>query len=352
MRARATPLPWLGLFALWATLAALQCAHAGAAEATGKPPPAPAEASVKPLPAQDARKWLARIHSAAHERNYQGTLVFSADGALSSARVAHFSEGGQSYERVEVLDGRMQQIYRHNDRVLTLWPLTRVAVVEERDPRQASLRPVIEPRAEEHYEVREQGTEHVAGREAKVLLLSPRDANRYAQRLWVDSRSGLVLRADVLGARQQVLESSAFSQVEIDVKPRPQTVLQPMKHLEGYRLVRPSPQPARLDSEGWSLGAMVPGFQLSNCTRRPLDPAEGASSQPSVLQAVFSDGLTHVSMFVEPIDPARHTRSLLTQVGATQTFMQSHGDGWWVTVIGDVPAQTLKQFHQALERRR
>ena len=341
MRAPATHFRWLGLLALWAVLGTLQLAQAG-----------PVDTSAKPLPPQEARKWLARIHTAAHERNYQGTLVFSADGALSSARVAHFCEGAQSYERVEVLDGRMQQIYRHNDRVFTLWPRSRVAVVEERDPRQASLRPVIEPRAQEYYEVREQGTEHVAGREAQVLLLSPRDANRFAQRLWVDSRSGLMLRADVLGPRQEVLESSAFSQVEVDVKARPQTVLQPMKHLDGYRQVRPSPQPTQLDSEGWTLNLGVPGFQLSSCTRRPLDPAEGGDTQPSVLQAVFSDGLTHVSLFVEPIDRARHTRPLLTQVGATHTLMQPHGNEWWVTVIGDVPVQTLKQFHQALERRR
>jgi sigma-E factor negative regulatory protein RseB len=341
MRASANRLPRLGWVTLWAALGALQLAHAG-----------PPEALSKPLPAQEARKWLARIHTAAHGRNYQGTLVFSADGALSSARVAHFSEGAHSYERVEVLDGRMQQVYRHNDRVLTLWPHSRVAVVEERDPRQASLRPVIEPRAEEQYEVREQGAEHVAGREAQILLLSPRDANRFAQRLWVDSRSGLMLRADVLGPRQQVLESSAFSQVEIDIKARPQTVLQPMKQLDGYRQVRPVPQATPLDTEGWTLSSVVPGFQLSSCTRRPLDPAEGSATQASVLQAVFSDGLTHVSLFVEPIDKARHTRPLLSQVGATHTLTQSHGNEWWVTVIGDVPPQTLKQFHQALERRR
>jgi sigma-E factor negative regulatory protein RseB len=341
MRDTATRFSWFGLLALWALLGALQSAQAGTPETLSKP-----------LPAHEARKWLSRIHSAAHERNYQGTLVFSADGALSSARVAHYFEGAQSYERVEVLDGRMQQVYRHNDRVYTLWPHSRVAVVEERDPRQASLRPVIEPRAEEFYEVREQGLEHVAGREAQILLLSPRDGNRFAQRLWVDSRSGLMLRADVLGPRQQVLESSAFSQVEVDVKPRPQTVLQPMKNLDGFKQVRPAPQRIDLDGEGWTLASTVPGFQLSSCTRRPLDPADGSSAQPSVLQAVFSDGLTHVSLFVEPIDKSRHTRALLTQVGATHTLMQAHGNAWWVTVVGDVPPQTLKQFHQALERRR
>ena len=340
MRAPALRLPWRGLVLLWA--AASLCATSLAD---------PTEQS-RPLSAAEARQWLGRIHVAAHERNYQGTLVFSADGALSSARVAHFCEGAQSYERVEVLDGRMQQIYRHNDRVFTLWPRSRVAVIEERDPRQASLRPVIEPRAEQSYELREQGSEHVAGREAQILLLNPRDSYRFAQRLWIDSRSGLVLRADVLGPKQQVLESSAFSQVEIDVKPKPKSVLQPMKQLDGYRQVRPSQVATKLDQEGWVLNTTPPGFQLSSSARRTLDPVEGGGGPASVLQAVFSDGLTHVSMFVEPIDRTRHKQTLLTQVGATHTLMQPHGSDWWVTVMGDVPPQTLKQFHQALERRR
>lgn len=341
MRTLATALPWLPVLVVWALVTAAPASRAN-----------PPDVAQKPLPAGEARKWLARIHAAAHERNYQGTLVFSADGALSSARVAHFCDGAQSYERVEVLDGRMQQTYRHNDRVYTLWPLSRVAVVEERDPRQASLRQVIEPRAEEQYELREQGSEHVAGREAQILLLSPRDENRFAQRLWIDSRTGLMLRADVLGPRHQVLESSAFSQVEIGVKPRPQSVLQPMKQLEGYRQVRPVQVATQLESDGWALKSVVAGFQLSSCTRRTLDPADGAAVPAPVLQAVFSDGLTHVSMFIEVIDRQRHKQPLLTQMGATHTLMQAHGGDWWVTVMGDVPASTLKQFYQALERRR
>ncbi len=337
-RSPAWILPWL--------LALLLCvALVGPTPAVAGP-----DKSKAPLPAAEARQWLARIHAAAHERNYQGTLVFSADGELSSARVAHFGDGKQSYERVEVLDGRMQQIYRHNDSVYTIWPGSRLVVVEERDSRQASLRQVLEPRAEEHYELREQGTDHVAGREVQVLLLSPRDEYRFAQRLWVDSRTGLMLRADVLGPKQQVLESTAFSQVEIGVKSQPQSVLRSMKQVDGFRLVRPAQQGTQLESEGWALKSLVPGFRLSSCIRRALDPADGSAASASVMQAVFSDGLTHVSVFVEPLDPERHKQPLITHVGATHTLMQAHGDAW-VTVVGDVPASTLKLFFQALDRR-
>ncbi len=226
-----------------------------------------------------------------------------------------------------------------------------MAVVEERDPRQASLRQVIDPRAEEQYGLREQGIDHVAGREAQVLLLTPRDEYRFAQRLWIDRRTGLMLRADVLGPKQQVLESSAFSQVEIDVKPQPQSVLQPMKHLDGYRQVRTAPQVTRLESEGWALTAPVAGFQLSSCTRRTLDAGDGTAAPAPVMQAVFSDGLTNVSVFVEALDPQRHRQPLHTRMGATHTLMQAHGDAW-VTLMGDVPTSTLQQFFQALERRK
>jgi sigma-E factor negative regulatory protein RseB len=82
-----------------------------------------------------------------------------------------------------------------------------------------------------------------------------------------------------------------------------------------------------------------------------LDPTASNPQNASTLQAVFSDGLTQVSVFVEPFDAARHRQPLLTRVGATYTLMKPHGDAWWITVVGDVPASTLKQFYQAIERR-
>ena len=78
---------------------------------------------------------------------------------------------------------------------------------------------------------------------------------------------------------------------------------------------------------------------------------EGADAA-SVLQVVYSDGLTRVSLFIEPIGRVPQRQPLQTQVGATHTSMQPHGADWWITLIGDVPPQTLERFRQALERRR
>ena len=256
--------------------------------------------------AGDALGWLMRMHAAANERNYQGTMVFSAGGVVSSSRVAHFHEGGQFYERTEALDGRMHRIYRHNDQVATLWPQSRVAVIEQREPlaTPSPLLPPLEPRALDRYELGALGSERLAGRDARVFLLSPRDEFRFAQRIWADQATGLMLRADVLGPKQELLESSAFSEVEIGIRPQPESVLQPMKKLDGYRVVRPQQLLTQLETEGWVLDKPVSGFVFAGCMKRTIESPESTGNDP-VLQVVYSDGVTHVSLFIEPYDARR-----------------------------------------------
>ena len=306
--------------------------------------------------ARDVRAWLLRIHEAASHRNFQGTFVVSGGGAVSSARIAHFCEGLNQFERSEALDGQARHVYRHNDVVTTLWPASRTAMVEQRDllAQFPALLQAGDDRIADFYDVRMQGAGRIAGRDANVLVVKPRDAYRYGYRLWADQASGLLLRADVLGESHEVLESSAFSDVVIGVKPQPESVLQPMKRLEGYRVVRPALTPTKLDAEGWAMRQSVPGFRQVSCVKRPMDAAADdsrPSTGPQVLQAIFSDGLTYVSLFIEPFDPRRHTRPMLASVGPTQTLMQQQGD-WWVTVVGDVPPATLRLFAKGLERSR
>ena len=75
-----------------------------------------------------------------------------------------------------------------------------------------------------------------------------------------------------------------------------------------------------------------------------------AHGSPVVLQAIYSDGLTHVSLFIEPFQAQRHQAELNAAIGATHTLMVRLDDHW-VTVVGDVPADTLKRFVTALTRK-
>lgn len=308
-----------------------------------------------PSQAREVRAWLLRIHQASSQLNYEGTFVVSSAGAVASARIAHYCQGENQFERSESLDGQARYIYRHNDEVHTLWPASKVALIEERTLLASfpALLQAGDDRIADYYEVRRLHPERIAGHQANVLLVTPRDAYRYGYRLWADQGSGLLLRADVLGDRQEILESSAFSDVAIGVQPKPESVVQPMNSLDGYRVLHSALTPTRLEAEGWKLRQPVPGFRLVSCVKRPMDAAAGADvagAELPVLQAIYSDGLTYVSVFIEPFDAQRHTRPMLASVGATQTLTQRHADAW-VTVVGDVPPATLRRFVNGLERK-
>jgi sigma-E factor negative regulatory protein RseB len=345
MQIRRWLMPWMGAGMLaWAGWSSAQ---------------APGPLADAPLDKSEVRAWLLRIHEAAQTRNFQGTYVVSAGGGMSSARISHYAEGNSQFERIESLDGQARSVVRHNSVVATLWPDSRLAVVEQREAPNTFPRLIDRDgdRIVEHYDVRRKGLDRVAGHEAHLLLLIPRDAMRYGYRLWSEKTTGLLLRADVLNAAGEVIESSAFSEVSIGVKPQSETVTRLLKRLKGYRVERPVMTPTFYEDEGWSYLRVVPGFRHVSCVRRSSNAVEGvqaaeeAAQRNSMLQTIFSDGLAHVSIFVEPFDASRHRKEAVMSIGATHTLTKRHG-AWWVTAVGEVPAATLHEFVRGLERRK
>lgn len=303
----------------------------------------------------DPAEWVERIGRAVQQRNYVGTWVYTALDVVSSSRVARFAVGGEVYERIEALDGVQQRSFRHNDVIYTIWPASRLVTVEHQGVQdQTAGLPQIEPRLLAHYDVQMLGVDRVAGRAAAVLLFKPRDAWRFAHRVWADRDTGLLLRADVLSAQGHVLESSAFSDVEVDARPTRDQMINPTKRLAGYRVHDVRTEPSALESEGWTVRSPPVGFTLLGCVQRALGQPGAATGgdAPRVLQAVFSDGLARVSVFIEPTDPARPREALMTNLGATHTLIKPRDSRWWITVMGDVPVTTLKAFFDATVRTR
>jgi sigma-E factor negative regulatory protein RseB len=311
----------------------------------------PGRVAAQVLGNAEARQWLDRMHAAATQRNYQGTLVVTAEGTIASSRVAHYGEGGITLERVEFLDGQPRRVLRHNDQVLTLWPSARIARLEQREAVQSfpALLTANEDQLFERYEMVAESNARVAGHEVAVFLLRPRDEMRFAQRLWADRASNLLLRADVLGSDGRVLETSAFSDISVGGRVKPESVESALKQLDGWRVMKPAVSTTELEAEGWQLKTPVAGFRRASCVKRQLE-ATSDGRRSDVLQAIYTDGLTHVSLFIEPQRIDRQ-RAGSAAMGATHTWMQPVGTHW-VTVMGDVPMATLKQFAAALEKKR
>ncbi len=335
---------------------ALLCAAAltgGSARAQHAPAKSPQAAPVPGDSVSDPRGWLARIHDAATRSNYVGTMVNSAGGNVISSRVGHYFDGHNTLERIDALDGEARSMLRVNDEVRTLWPRYRVAVVEPVDPRASfpSLVSGSEKRIPDLYELHVQPAERIAGHDADRLLLQARDDSRFDHVIWADRASGLLLRVDVVVAGR-TLESSGFSDVNIGVKPDSNAVYAELHRADGYRLIKPEIERTKLETEGWvmQLAQLPAGFQSLGCVRRALPMPGDNAGAAKVLQSIWSDGLTHVSLFIEPFQPQRHRSEGLTVIGATHTLTRRVND-MWLTVVGDVPPAALDQFARALERK-
>lgn len=295
----------------------------------------------------ELHRWLARLQDAPRTLNYAGTLVTGAAGRVSSARLVHVCDGQDRYERVESLDGEPRRLLRHNDRVSIYWPRLGYATV---DPNQgassiSNLLNALEQRLAAHYRPQPLGPDRVAGRDADVIELSPRDDMRYGHRVWTDRPTGLLLRAEVRDAQGEVLQFSSFVDVRIGFTPDAGERAALAAPFDGVPVRRAEVTDTTLAAEGLKLDVPVNGFTPMRCVRRTLEPAAAAS--PEVVQTVYTDGLTHLSLFIERYDPARHGPPQSMTRGATHTRSERRGDRW-VTAVGDVPPATLGAFVTAL----
>ncbi len=332
----------------------------------------------------DGPGLVKRLQDSVRLRSYSGTYVVTASGSMSSARIVHTWDGRSPIERVESLDGQMRRVFRYNDAVHVLWPASRNASIEPRGALHGFPTSVANDAAAklDMYEVLPGPDDRIAGHDAQTVTLRPRDNARFAQRWWLERQTGLLLRADVVNDRGEVLESAAFSELQLGTRVPAQTLLAEMNRLDGYRVSRSRIVNTDLDREGWTLKSPVTGFRPVQCVQRQASDGGGrgtaasaaaiattrasSGAQPSasspqapggsesgngLLQAIYSDGLTHVSIFIETYRPATHVPEPVVAMGATHAIAQRRGD-WWITVVGDVPPSTLRQFAQALERRK
>ena len=162
-------------------------------------------------------QWFNRIQSAARKLNYTGTFVYQEGGSVQASRITHLADASGEHEKLESLDGARREVLRHNDLVHCFMPETKTLLVERRatsDGFPALLSGGTETIAR-HYRVRYGQVERVAGVECRVIEVEPRDALRFGYRLWMDRRTGLLLKAQTLNEKREVMEQIAFTDVRI-----------------------------------------------------------------------------------------------------------------------------------------
>ena len=336
---------------IWGRLPAfLYCAAVLLTALSGVPSASAQGASAaNPAARQAAAQWLDRIHVAAQQQNYEGTFVYQRGNFVQSSRITHYATRDGEYEQLESLDGKPRRMLRHNDDLYTFVPERHLLVVEKRQNKD-SFPALLATSGDEVlavYEPRLVGTDRVAGVDAQVIQLDPKDAYRFAYRFWADAKTGLLLRAQTLDRNGQVLEQLSFTQIRIGVPVDKAPIANGMRNTAGWTVVHPPLETVDMEAQGWTFPSAVPGFRKIRELRRPMAARDPSDPPIPVDQAVFTDGLAAISIFVEPVEHNSRKEGTGSS-GATHVLVKRHGN-YWITLLGEVPETTLQQFASAIE---
>lgn len=306
----------------------------------------------------DALSWLKKIQSAAQKLNYSGTFVYQQGSQMRTSRITHLQDGRNEVEKLEILDGKPREYIRTNEEVVCYVPDTKTLLVEKRVTQDVFPAILAANPADltEFYQVRKGETGRVAGHDCQAIVLEPKDRLRYGYKLWADKSTGLLLRAQTLNEKREVVEQIAFTQITIGNIDRSRAKPS-FSNTSDWRVENAVMSQGNL--LGWTVKSLPPGFKKIREVKRMVSDAPAAandttigarvsatSNQREVSQIVFSDGLAAISVFIEPGTYSRTEGSL--QQGALNIIGKRHGD-YWLTVVGEVPSAAIKQVANSIE---
>ena len=288
---------------------------------------------------------LYHSQSVVQKLEYSGTFVYQQGSQVRTSRITRLRTTKSVIEKLEVLDGQSQEYVRNGEEIIHYFPAERRVVVEHRGSERSfpdisftNPREILR-----YYTARQLGMDRVAGRDVLGFALEPRDGLRYGYRFWSDRASGLLLRAQTLSEKGEIIEQISFTQLSIG-NVRPSQVKTSHANTRGWRIENSSATDKT--PSGWNAGWLPGGFKPVRTVKRVLGRPENAGEPREVVQLVFSDGLAGISVFIEAWSP-RH-ESLPVQQGSLNMLGKRHGK-FWLTIVGEVPLATIRQVAESLE---
>lgn len=286
-----------------------------------------------------AHEWLKKINHAVRNLEYEGVFVYQHDAQLETMRIYHKVEKGVDHERLVSLNGAPREIIRDGREVRCYWPDKNSVMVEYRKADNKNF-PAILPEQlqdlDEYYVLQLGDKERITGRPVQLVVIKPADQYRYGYHLWADKETGLLLKADLLDTKGNVLEQFMFTQINIGAK-IPASALAPGMAGKSMVWYREDGDTRSIPAKpGWTAARLPNGFKLSmHMTRRV------PKRNRPVEHFVYTDGLAAVSVFVEKQEKdAKPFMQGLSHMGAVHAY-GSRVDDYQITTVGEVPAETV-----------
>lgn len=293
-----------------------------------------------PAHADDAQDWLIRLGRAEQQQNFQGTFVYERNGSFSTHDIWQRVQNGQVRERLLQLDGSAQEVVRIDGNTQCVSGTLVAGLGNSRGTASRSLDP---QKLNQFYDLAIIGRSRVAGRNAVIVSITPRDHYRYGFELHLDRETALPLKSLLLSEQGQLLERFQFVRLNTSTIPADRD-LQPSGECTPVGLGRGKAAQATASS-AWHLDWLPPGFELTSSTSR-----KDLQTKSTIDSLMYDDGLAHFSIFLESTEGASvpETRTQLGPTVAVSRHLNTVDGEMMVTVVGEIPIGTAERIALAV----
>ncbi|AMT87770.1 MULTISPECIES: MucB/RseB C-terminal domain-containing protein [Pseudomonas] len=291
---------------------------------------------IVPAHADEAQDWLTRLGQAEQQQSFHGTFVYERNGSFSTHNIWHRVQNGQVRERLLQLDGSAQEVVRIDGRTQCV---SGTLIAGLGDSPNAAARALDPKKLKNWYDLAVIGKSRVAGRDAVIVSLTPRDQHRYGFELHLDKKTGLPLKSLLLNDKGQLLERFQFTSLDTDEIPSDKDLLADAD-CKPINIASDKVSAAKTVQE-WRSDWLPPGFELTSSSSH-----KDAQTKTQVSSLMYDDGLARFSVFLEPLNGATvtDTRTQLGPTVAVSRRLTTPQGEMMVTVVGEIPIGTAERI--------
>lgn len=290
-----------------------------------------------------------RIQASAQALSFSGTYVHQRDATLQTSRIFQLRDSKYTLTKVQALEGRRLEIIRTPEEVRIYVPDQQTVQLDQTKWVRPGFPGIFVGKAADvlrSYQLTHGESERVADVDTVQLTLKPKDELRWPVRIWVDKRSSLPIKCQKLDFQGNVIEQVAFSEVRLTSKPSISSLTPSFVGHKEWPIQNMSMQPVLPMPLLVFKPETLKGFQQVAVYQRQESVEE---KRVPTRRYVFSDGVATVSVFVQPKSAAGPLPNDQVNRRGALSMLSRQVQESWITVMGEIPPETIKQFTQSIE---
>ena len=285
--------------------------------------------------------WFERMTKAVEQRDYQGHYIVRKGEQTLAYHLQHSYKQKQSKEHLFQLDQQAVELISDQQSVLQMQAMRRGSSFEQLLPGSpfANFASMQSQQLAQFYQFELLSQQRVAGWQGIVLLLTG-DKMRHSYQIWLEEKSALPLKVQVISPSGDLLEEYRFVQLEILPIGEFVSFTSHLDSQQAMSLSFPKQINNKPQSPPYLPVAWKPTFfKLLNYERT-------TQQNLSVDGFHYGDGINHFSVFISK--KQQSISGQMAQSGASYGIIFNKG-AFQVTVMGELPEATINQIAQQLE---